>query len=81
MSNPNTLYPNKGPVKILKALTRAYPEAVPTRDLIDELWGNDPDGGPLDPFSRIDKSVRRLRDLGYNIVSKPRHGYRLGEAS
>lgn len=77
MTYVDTLYPNKAPIRILAALQRAYPEPVTTKDLIEELFGDRPDGGPLNASRQITQSVRRLRSLGHAITSKAHSGYRL----
>lgn len=47
--------------EILRILVGCYPRDIGVEALIEIIWGNDPDGGPLDPRSVINTQLCRLR--------------------
>lgn len=67
--------------RVLAALVDHFGEYVPRRDLIDHVFGNDPDGGPLAADDVVRKLVRDLRRRlavrGFELIGLPRHGTRL----
>jgi DNA-binding response OmpR family regulator len=50
-------------------------------DLVDLIWGNEPEGGPLTAEEFIRKEVHCLRKAGFIIGSRYAVGYRLVGAS
>ncbi|WP_341914570.1 hypothetical protein [Ferrovibrio terrae] len=60
--NPKTGYVEKG---LLAALSEG-PQT--TERLIDAIWGDDPDGGPVWAGDCVRNAARRLRRRGYPIT-------------
>jgi DNA-binding response OmpR family regulator len=59
----------------LKHLLQSSPGRIFTRaEMIESMWGNDPDGGPDDPMRSIAQAIRKLRRAGFTVVSHYR-GY------
>lgn len=50
---------------------------VPYTHLIDVVWGNDPDGGPLMARGVLGIHIMNLRREGYRIESRHSYGWRL----
>lgn len=50
-----------GERRLLNALNRAYPNAVPMAVLVDEIYGYDRNGGPNCPETVIRQYILRLR--------------------
>lgn len=67
--------------QILNLLLRAKGRSVFSVKLVDELYGDDPDGGPDNAEgcvqSHISKLRRKLRPRGWLIDSRRFDGYRL----
>ncbi len=57
--------------RILEALVRAYPRAIDGAGLVDAVYFDRPDGGPLDAANFVQQLVSRLRrrlaPLGWTI--------------
>ena len=70
-------------LKIIKALPRAG--VIATEDLIDRVYGDDPDGGPEWAnhaiYNNLSRIRKKLRPLGYDIAKTNGHGYRLERAA
>jgi hypothetical protein len=73
---------------IVAALVKAYPKSVRTWDLVDVLYGHDPDGGPEDANRSVASMMQhvrgRLAPYGWMIPKAKRgpktDGYRLAPA-
>ena len=65
--------------RILERLLLRYPHTVPVIELIDMLWGEDPQGGPDFARTTLTIFIRRLRQrIGRDrIVSQIGWGYAL----
>lgn len=67
--------------RILKPVWRAKGEYIPTERLIDFLYADDPDGGPLNARGSFQIILRQLRaklaPFGVKIKSRYSVGYRL----
>lgn len=71
--------------KLVSELAKAFPNPVKTRDLVDALFGNDPDGGPdygSHAVSAMIPHVRaRIEKVGWTIppstIGPMASGYRL----
>jgi hypothetical protein len=50
---------------------------VTQRDLIDAMWGDDPEGGPLDADGIMRQHIYSLRQRDYPIRNYPKLGYEL----
>lgn len=63
---------------MLALLRDAYPDAVPTRCVLEALYGDDPNGGPETANVVVANYIRRLRKSGYDIPRGGKlRGYRL----
>lgn len=70
---------------LVNELAKAYPHAVKTRDLVDALYGHDPDGGPEIANHAVSSMIGHvrihLRKVGWTIPPAKRgpgaSGYRL----
>ena len=60
---------SRGHKVIVEALIDAYPRAVGIDHLIDRLYENDADGGPLNPQHVIRQMLSRIRS------ELPKHGW------
>lgn len=50
-------------LKIIEELIRAYPRRVSIANIVDALYGDDPNGGPDDPRAVIRVLISRLRPI------------------
>ena len=71
--------------QVLDKLNEAYPKGVRRRDLADALYGDDPDGGPLDLDNCLESFVCRVRKAiapaGFAIKANRHVGYQLVRAA
>lgn len=50
---------------------------VSRRALIDHLWGDDPDGGPVGAHKQVSVVIHRLRRKGFSVQNHHGLGYSL----
>lgn len=77
MSERRWLKKNAGPERVLVALRKAYPGSLTTNQLIEVLYAERADGGPIDAPKLVTRYVRSLREHGHPVISKAHSGYRL----
>ena len=69
------------PAKIFRMLQRAGGAPVSVPELIDGVWGEDENGGPLAAMEIVKTQIcrirKRLAGSRFRIVTVPRRGYRL----
>lgn len=58
-------------------LRTAAPKPVSIEQMIEWLWGDDPGGGPIDPYGLIRVIVYQMRKRGVPIITCDRHMYAL----
>jgi DNA-binding response OmpR family regulator len=57
------------PCRLLSLLASRPGRRFTLAEILDEVWGDDPSGGPLSASNGIGIRVYRLRKTGLNIVS------------
>ncbi len=81
LREPNPLLWPPQPAKIFAMLERAGGAPVSVPELIEGIWGDDEDGGPLAAMDIIKTQIcrirKRLAGSRHRIVTVPRRGYRL----
>lgn len=62
--------------RLLVILAARSPGVVSKAEIIDILWGDDPDGGPDNPDSRLSNLAQRVKFLGaaLGVVVRTVHG-------
>ena len=75
-AKPYSLTPFMSPLpwKVLTTIASRNGGSITRRELVDQVWGDREDGGPLGTTNLIDVTLKRLRDDGYNIKG----GYSFG---
>ncbi len=69
--------PTKHPQVLLQALLWQLDRFISYDAIVDLLWGNDPDGGPLCAKNIIAVTIHRLRQEGHKIETEHGFGIRL----
>ena len=74
---PFGLYLTRGEQRIFERVARAGPGGVHIRTLIDHVWGDDPNGGPLYAQKSLHVRIwhlnKKLRSKGKEISCGNRH--------
>jgi DNA-binding response OmpR family regulator len=70
--------------RLIGALAASPGKVVPYSDIVDAVWGHDPEGGPLDAEGNVHVQLFLLRRrlakagiAGVKIVAHPGRGYEL----
>ncbi len=63
--------------RLIEALSARRGVVVSHAELIERLWGDDPDGGPLGAAKSLSVHVTHLRARGYPIRNAPWRGWYL----
>jgi hypothetical protein len=75
------LMPNNKPPVVqfgfLTTLYQAWPRPVPTEELVEYLWGDDPNGGPLNPCNSLSVTAAGLRRRGVPVCHHRGFGWTL----
>jgi hypothetical protein len=68
-------HPNQVMLAVSTLLAVEYPRIISTRELVDYIYGDAPDGGPLSAHRCVHHAVRRLRARGLPIKTHGERGY------